>query len=57
VLTPFREGVCPVWISYSGVAASAQIALGDEWQVHPTDELIHRLQELTGEGGVEVVYR
>ena len=57
VLTPYREGVCPVWIDYTGATAQAQVALGKDWRVHPTDELIHRLRELAGEGRVEIVYK
>ncbi|MFP5505079.1 MAG: DNA polymerase III subunit alpha, partial [Gammaproteobacteria bacterium] len=56
-LRPFREGKCPVWISYRNRTASAQVALGREWSVRPADELIHRLHELAGEGHVQVEYR
>jgi DNA polymerase-3 subunit alpha len=56
-LRPFREGKCPVWISYRNQTASAQVALGREWSVRPADELIHRLHELAGEGHVQVEYR
>lgn len=55
-LRPFREGRCPVWISYRNRTASAQLALGREWCVRPADELIHRLHELAGEGHVQVEY-
>ncbi len=57
VLTPFREGACPVWIDYRNERATAQIPLSAEWRVHPTDELIHRLRELTGEERVRVEYK
>jgi DNA polymerase-3 subunit alpha len=56
ILKPFREGGCPVWINYSGVAARARVALGQEWRVRPTDELLHRLTEMTGPDGVRLVY-
>ncbi len=56
VLQPFRQGSCPVVISYQSQAASADLALGREWQVHPSDELLHRLRELAGEQDVEVIY-
>jgi DNA polymerase-3 subunit alpha len=32
------------------------MTLGEEWRVHPTDELLHRLRELAGESQVRVVY-
>ncbi len=57
VLTPFCEGSCPVGILYHGGTAQAHITLGDEWRVHPTDELLHRLRELAGESQVKVVYK
>ena len=56
ILTPFREGSCRVCIEYLGGGAAARLALGDEWAVHPTDELLHRLQELAGEQHVMVEY-
>jgi len=56
VLQPFREGDCPVWIKYLNGRARASLALGQEWRVHPTDELIHRLSEVAGPAGVRIVY-
>ncbi len=55
-LQPFRSGNCRVCIDYQGGSASARVTLGDEWAVHPTDELLHRLRELTGQQGVQVEY-
>ncbi len=56
ILKPFREGQCRVCIDYLGGGAEARLALGDEWTVHPTDELLHRLQELAGNECVLVEY-
>ena len=56
ILTPFREGHCRICIDYLGGAAAARVALGDDWTVHPTDELLNRLQELAGEERVAVEY-
>jgi len=56
-LRPFRDGKCPVWISYRNQAASAQVALGRDWSVRPADELIHRLHELAGPEQVLIEYR
>ena len=60
-LTPFRNGGCPVWISYrnaynNGSSIKADLPLGQEWRVRPTDELLHRLAGLVGEDHVKVVY-
>jgi len=57
VLSPFKQGHCPVYLQYLGADARARIRLGDNWCVHPTDELIHRLNELAGESNVKVEYR
>ena len=56
VLSPFREGHCPVLVDYIGQGANAQIQLGRDWRVRPTDELIRRLDELTGREQVRVEY-
>jgi DNA polymerase-3 subunit alpha len=56
VLMPFCEGSCPVGIQYQGASAQAHLTLGEQWQVHPTDELLHRLRELAGDGDVRVIY-
>ena len=56
ILQPFREGHCPVCIDYTGGEARARVTLGEEWTVHPSDELLHRLRELAGKDRVEVEY-
>jgi DNA polymerase-3 subunit alpha len=57
VLTPFKKGGCPVSIAYSSEQARATVQLGDDWRVHPTDELIARLKTLLGADAVEIRYR
>jgi len=57
VLTPFKKGGCPVSIAYSSAEARTTVQLGDEWRVHPTDELIARLKALLGADAVEIRYR
>ncbi len=56
VLAPYCEGNCPVGILYQNGAAQAHMTLGDEWRVHPTDELLHRLRELAGDTQVRMMY-
>ncbi|VAW57233.1 DNA polymerase III alpha subunit [hydrothermal vent metagenome] len=56
VLNPFREGSCPVWINYSRNDVKAKISLSEEWCVLPSDELISRLEKLTGENNVSLIY-
>ncbi|HID49405.1 MAG TPA: DNA polymerase III subunit alpha, partial [Chromatiales bacterium] len=55
-LAPFREGRCPVMLEYLRPGARAEIALGESWQVHPTDELLHRLREAMGKERVRMEY-
>jgi len=45
-----------VCIDYTGGDACARVALGEEWSVHPTDELLHRLRDLAGKERVQVEY-
>jgi DNA polymerase-3 subunit alpha len=45
-----------VCIDYLGSEAQARVALGEEWAVHPTDELLHRLRDLAGQDCVQVEY-
>ena len=40
----------------TGVPRKNVAALGEQWCVHPTDELLHRLRELAGDAQVRVVY-
>jgi DNA polymerase-3 subunit alpha len=56
VLAPYREGRCPVRIHYRRQDACAEITLGQEWRVRPTDELVRRLADLTGLDRVRVEY-
>ncbi len=56
MLGPYKEGRCPIWVEYDGQGARVKLPLGAEWRVHPTDELLHRLRQLTHESQVRVEY-
>jgi DNA polymerase III subunit alpha len=56
-LQPFKGGACPVSIRYKSGKASANLQLGDAWRIHPTDELLGRLKQLSGVFGIEIKYR
>ncbi|PKM12849.1 MAG: DNA polymerase III subunit alpha [Gammaproteobacteria bacterium HGW-Gammaproteobacteria-3] len=56
VLEPFKGGRCPIVIKYQSTQAKASLQLGDDWRVHPSDELLIRLKRLLA-AGVEVKYR
>jgi len=53
-LQPFKGGNCPIQVHYCS-GANAVIQLGDEWRVHPSDELILRLNKFFI-GAVEIRY-
>ncbi|HEC16262.1 MAG TPA: DNA polymerase III subunit alpha [Sedimenticola sp.] len=56
ILAAYRGGPCPVRLAYRREDAGGALDLGPEWNVHPSDELLHRLKRWLGPGGVEVVY-
>ena len=56
VMSPFKQGECPVWVQYQNQAANAKLPLGDAWQVTPSDELLSRLRAVAGEKSVWLEY-
>jgi DNA polymerase-3 subunit alpha len=56
ILKSARGGACPVTIEYSAGAASGALALGAEWTVRASRELLEQLEGLFGAGAVQVVY-
>ena len=57
VLTPFREGPCPIRVQFVSDDAKVNLSFGKEWRVRPTGELMHRLEELLGPQRVELDYQ
>ena len=57
ILQPFCGGGCPVVIRYSSDSATTAVQLGDHWRIHPSDELLLRLQHLLSPDAIEVKYR
>ena len=57
ILQPFRGGQCPIVIHYRNHNAKAALQLGDDWRIHPSDELLNRLRRLLTVEAVEVRYR
>jgi DNA polymerase-3 subunit alpha len=57
ILSSELNGQCPVFLNYAGQQASAEIALGEEWRINPTDAIIDRLYNLAGKQHVHVVYQ
>ncbi len=56
ILQPFQQGGCEIVISYQQPQATAKLSLGEQWRVHPTDELLNRLKDLNGDETVRVIY-
>lgn len=56
ILTPVRAGVCPVSVTYYRPGARAQLMLGTEWRVTPTDEVLASLKQLLGPDKVELLF-
>ena len=56
VLSAYSGGSCPVRLEYQRDDARGTVELGSEWNIHPTDELLLRLERLIGREGVEVVF-
>lgn len=57
ILKPFSGGLCPINIHYSTPTAKALVQLGEEWRVHPSDELLIRLRRLLSIDAVQVKYK
>jgi DNA polymerase-3 subunit alpha len=57
ILGPVAQGKCPVFLHYHGRQADAEIMLGDEWKISPTNILLERLSRLAGEHNVRLDYR
>lgn len=51
-----RRGRCPIYIDYLREDSQARLALGNEWRVQPSDELLESLIKLLGEEAVMVEY-
>ncbi len=56
LFSPYRDGKCPVQISYRNDNATCQLRLGEDWQVTLHDDLLRDLRALLQEDNVKVVY-
>lgn len=52
-----NQNGCPVLINYCGAQANADISLGENWRVVPSDEVLHRMRERFGTQHVNLDYR
>jgi DNA polymerase-3 subunit alpha len=56
LLTPFRGGSCPIFIEYRGRGARSMLQLGEDWRVHPGEELLQHLQRRIGPDKIRLLY-
>ncbi|TWX55738.1 DNA polymerase III subunit alpha [Colwellia hornerae] len=57
VLTPYKDGTCPVRLFYQRDEAKAMLELGVQWRVTPADPLLHELKTLLGDGDVTLRFK
>jgi DNA polymerase-3 subunit alpha len=56
LLEPFRDGGCPIRVTYRNATAEADLPLGEGWRVRLDDALLEGLREWLSADAVEVVY-
>lgn len=57
LLTAYRGAGCPIAVRYQRPDAEAQVRLGDEWRVEPSDDLLQRLRDDLGVSDVRMRYQ
>ena len=56
LLSPYRNGTCPVSIVYHNQIASCEIELGDAWRINLHDNLLQSLAAWLTQPNVQIVY-
>jgi len=56
LLKPFQGGSCPILIDYRGQGAKSLLQLGENWRIHPGEELLNRLRKHIGPERVYIQY-
>ncbi|MFD2165859.1 DNA polymerase III subunit alpha [Thalassotalea euphylliae] len=57
VLSPYKDGTCPVRVFYKRPEAQAMLELGVQWRVTPADMLLHELRILLGDENVALQFK
>ena len=57
VLTPFKEGTCPIRVFYSCEEARGMLELGVQWRITPADLLLHELKTLLGDDKIVLEFK
>ncbi len=56
LLSPFRNGTCPIVVEYRNHGLGGEIELPEGWRVNPDDQLIAQLKDWLAPEDVRVVY-
>jgi len=56
ILKPANQGRCTVCLHYRNESAEADIVLGEEWRISPTNAILERLEQFAGEQNVRLDY-
>jgi DNA polymerase-3 subunit alpha len=56
LITPFRNGTCPIVVEYTNHGVGGELELPDAWSVNLDDPLLTRLREWLAPENVRVVY-
>ena len=56
LLTPYRNGACPVRIAYHNAEAAVELGLPDSWRIRLDDELLVSLRDWLKPENVKVIY-
>ena len=57
ILTPHKEGTCPIRVYYQREEARGMLELGVQWRVSPADVLLYDLKELLGEENITLQFK
>ena len=56
MLTPFRNGSCPIVVEYRNRGVGGELELPDAWRVRLEDPLLVRLKDWLAPDNVRVIY-
>ncbi|REL36118.1 DNA polymerase III subunit alpha [Thalassotalea euphylliae] len=57
VLSPYKDGTCPVRVFYKRQEAQGMLELGVQWRVTPADMLLHEMKQLLGEENLALQFK
>lgn len=57
ILSPHKDGTCPVRVFYQREEAQGMLELGVQWRVSPADMLLYELKELLGDNNITLQFK